>query len=171
MDTPPPVVVWVSVEDPAWEQIPGVVDAVEAAAQAAAAAVAPDLTDAELSVALENDAAVRELNRDWRGQDKPTNVLSFSGDDWTEERDPDAPPLLLGDVALAYETVRREAEDQGKTPLDHLRHLTVHGVLHLLGFDHEDEAEAEAMERLEADILAGLGVDDPYAADRRAATE
>ena len=101
------------------------------------------------------------LNSDWRGIDRPTNVLAFPG--W----DPDAPlpaeaPLLLGDVVLARETVAREAKEQGKTVTDHLGHLVVHGVLHLLGYDHAIDAEAAVMETLETAILAELGVADPY---------
>lgn len=123
----------------------------------------------ELSVVLADDLTVRTLNRDHRGKDSPTNVLSF----------PPAPmpfvqagPRPLGDVILALETVRCEAAEQGKAAVDHLRHLVVHGVLHLSGYDHETEADAEEMEALERSILAALGVADPYAdpyADRPAA--
>ena len=115
----------------------------------------------ELSIILTDDAEQRCLNRDWRGIDRSTNVLAFPA--W----DPGAPspadaPLLLGDVVLAYETVAREARDQ-RTPLaDHFRHLVVHGVLHLLGYDHATGPEAVQMETLETSILAGLGVADPY---------
>lgn len=114
---------------------------------------------AELSLVLADDALVRSLNARWRGQDKPTNVLSFA----TEE-EPTAPPLprLLGDVVLAFETVAAEAAEQGKPLADHLRHLIVHGVLHLVGLDHVIEAEAQRMETLETRILAGLAVPDPY---------
>jgi probable rRNA maturation factor len=111
----------------------------------------PD-ADAELSLVLADDATVHALNARWRKQDKPTNVLSFPGGD----------PVLLGDVVLAFETVRREAVEQGKTLGDHLSHLVVHGVLHLLGFDHRKRREAEAMETLERRVLAGLGIADPY---------
>jgi probable rRNA maturation factor len=108
--------------------------------------------DTELSLVLADDATVRMLNARWRKQDKPTNVLSFPGGD----------PVLLGDVVLAFETVRREAAEQGKTLGDHLSHLVVHGVLHLLGFDHRKRREAEAMETMERRVLAGLGIADPY---------
>jgi probable rRNA maturation factor len=116
--------------------------------------------EAEVSVLLADDARVRSLNRAWRGKDSPTNVLSFPAES-------DAPgavpgPVLLGDVVVALETARHEAEAEGKTLADHLSHLLVHGALHLLGHDHEEDAEAEAMEVLETKLLAGLGVADPY---------
>jgi len=152
---------------PLWrERLPEVEEICAAAARAALAGCG--LAEGELAIALSDDASVRSLNRDWRGQDKPTNVLSFpqslpaavsrSGRD-------EGPPRLLGDVVLAFETVAREAAEQGKTLPDHLRHLVVHGVLHLVGYDHEGEADAERMERLEAAVLARLGVADPYRAD------
>jgi len=113
---------------------------------------------AVVSVILTDDAEQQRLNRDFRGKDAPTNVLSFPIGDAT----PDGGPTILGDVVLAFETVAREAAEQKKPLADHLRHLVVHGVLHLLGFDHETDAEAEVMEALEREILAGLGVPDPY---------
>ncbi len=115
----------------------------------------------ELGVNLADDAAQQQLNRDWRRIDRPTNVLAFPA--W-ESRTPVPPeaPILLGDVVLAFETVAREAEEQGKPIADHLSHLVVHGVLHLLGYDHLGEAEAVAMEALETTILAVVGVPDPY---------
>lgn len=117
------------------------------------------LDGAELSVLLTDDARIRRVNRDWRGFDKATNVLSF----------PAAPPdriessPLLGDIVLAFETVAREAQAEGKALADHTRHLVVHGLLHLLGEDHETEAEAARMEALEVAALASLGIADPYA--------
>ena len=112
----------------------------------------------EVSLVLTDDARQQALNRDWRGRDRPTNVLSF----------PDGAPLpnggrLLGDVVLALETCRREAREQGKDLADHAAHLVVHGVLHLLGHDHEDAEEAEAMEGLEVRLLASMGIGNPYA--------
>jgi probable rRNA maturation factor len=115
--------------------------------------------DAELSLVLGGDALVRRLNHRWRGKDMPTNVLSFSAAAPHNEA-----PLLLGDVVLAYETVAREATAQGKTLPAHLSHLVAHGVLHLLGFDHESDGEARRMEGLERRILARLGMRDPYRA-------
>ncbi len=118
----------------------------------------------EVSVLLADDARLRALNRDWRGQDRPTNVLSFPIDDGLAGAAPvpDGPPRILGDIAVALETVRAEAVAEGK-PLDHhLTHLLVHGTLHLLGYDHEEDAAAAAMESRETELLAGLGVADPY---------
>ena len=115
---------------------------------------------AELSILLSDDAEVRILNRDYRAKDRPTNVLSFpAGDEGAAGR-----PRLLGDVVLALETIEREAAAQSKPLADHLSHLTVHGVLHLLGHDHQTETQATAMEALETEILRGLGIADPYAA-------
>ena len=116
----------------------------------------------ELSVVLGDDAMVRRLNRKHRGQDTPTNVLAFPGDS-PEAAVPDGAPRLLGDVILAYETVAREASQQDKLFEDHLRHLVVHGALHLMGFDHETDVEAHAMELLEIAVLARIGVPNPYA--------
>ncbi len=113
----------------------------------------------DVSLCLADDAALRALNLRWRGIDKPTNVLSF----------PSAPPdrlrgaTTLGDIALAYETLAREADDLGVSLADHYRHLLAHGFLHLIGYDHETDAEAERMEAMETKILARLGAADPYA--------
>jgi probable rRNA maturation factor len=136
--------------------IPDADDVVRRAARAAWDAAGSGV--AELSILLSDDAEMRVLNRRYRDRDKPTNVLSFPSGD------PGAPgrPRLLGDIALALETVRREAAAQSKNPADHVSHLTVHGVLHLLGYDHETEAEATDMEALETEILHGLGIADPY---------
>lgn len=115
----------------------------------------------EIGIVLTNDTEIRDLNRTWRGQDKPTNVLSFPGD--TETGLLDA-PILLGDVVVAFETAAREVDrDRMAASLaDHLAHLIVHGVLHLLGYDHEIDSEAEEMERLETELLAKLGIPNPY---------
>jgi probable rRNA maturation factor len=115
----------------------------------------------ELGITLTDDAHQRRLNYRYRGQNVSTNVLAFRA--W--EPRTHAPPgasLLLGDVVLAYETVAREADEQVKPFCDHVRHLIVHGILHLLGCDHRRKAEAVTMERLETSILAKLGVPDPY---------
>jgi probable rRNA maturation factor len=115
---------------------------------------------AEVSLVLTSDSEQRVLNRDWRGIDKSTNVLSFP------QIEPFGPVSgLLGDIILARETVAREAEEQGIAFTDHFTHLVVHGFLHLLGYDHMDDDEALAMEGLETQILASLGVADPYADD------
>lgn len=140
-------------DDSRWRPL---VERVAAAVAACHELIVPD--DAELSLLLTDDAHVRVLNRDWRGQDKPTNVLSFPSADEDDEPGP-----LLGDVVVAQETTAREAEAEGKSFEDHLSHLLVHGLLHLFGFDHENDDEAEEMEALETEILAGLGIADPYA--------
>lgn len=126
----------------------------------AAAGIAPQMA-VELALSLVDDATQQQLNRDWRGVDRPTNVLAFPA--WEPGTPvPPGAPLLLGDVVLAFETVAREAAEQDKQLSDHLSHLVVHGVLHLFGYDHHSEAEAIVMESLETAILAGLGVPDPY---------
>ncbi|MDX1575532.1 MAG: rRNA maturation RNase YbeY [Kiloniellales bacterium] len=114
----------------------------------------------EASIVLADDALVRDLNRTYRRQDRPTNVLSFANDGRTHGV---GGPRLLGDVILARETVLREARDQGKSVAEHMSHLIVHGLLHLLGFDHDEARQAEQMEALEVAILAGIGIGDPYA--------
>lgn len=116
----------------------------------------------EVSIRLTDDAEVQALNRAWRGQDKPTNVLSFAGDDTAGAGTVPGEPWLLGDVVLAFETVAREAQADGRPIAAHLAHLVVHGVLHLLGHDHEDDAEALTMEGLESRIVEGLGYADPH---------
>jgi len=145
------------VQSPLWDQLPEAEDTVRTAI-AAAAAFEP--AAGEMSVILTDDASIRVLNRDWRKLDKPTNVLSFPGS---------TPkiagiPALLGDVVVAYETLAREADEEEKPILHHLAHLVVHGYLHLLGYDHEIDSEAEAMEGLERQILARLNIADPYRA-------
>lgn len=127
----------------------------------AARAAIGDLTGGpgEISVVLADDPRVRALNRQYRGQDKPTNVLSFPN---MEAPSAAGVGRLLGDVILARETLQREAREQHKSLEDHLAHLVVHGVLHLLGYDHEEAAEATEMEDRERRILAGLGIADPY---------
>ena len=114
-----------------------------------------------VGIRLTDENEQRRLNRAYRGKDAPTNVLAFPLAHLADPLPPGS-PLLLGDIVLALETVRREAEAQGKLLPDHLRHLVVHGVLHLLGFDHDSEPEAAAMEAREVEILGALGVPDPY---------
>ncbi len=135
--------------------IPGAAALARRAARAALAAATAE--PGEVAVVLSDDATVKRLNRDYRRKDKPTNVLSFPLADATT-----TPCRLLGDVILARETVLAEAAAEGKRPGDHLSHLVVHGVLHLLGFDHEKDADARRMAALERRILAGLGIADPY---------
>jgi len=129
--------------------------------------IAPELTNARLSVSVlfTSNAQVHELNREWRQRDKPTNVLSFP----MLERDellalaPEGPPEMLGDIALAYETCAREANEKGIPLEHHAAHLIIHGLLHLAGYDHvNSDEEAEAMEALEIRALAKMGIADPY---------
>lgn len=153
IDTPA-VAVDVIVESEQWSALPGAETIVREAI--ARAAIDARAQSSELAVLLTDDAAVRRLNATWRGLDKPTNVLSF----------PSALPpgqRHLGDIAIAFETTHREAEAEGKPLAHHLAHLAVHGFLHLLGYDHESEPDAEAMEQLERAVLARIGVPDPYA--------
>lgn len=114
---------------------------------------------AELSLLFTDDAQIAELNRGWRGKDKATNVLSFPA---FEIAPGDPLPAMLGDIVLAFETISSEAVLEEKPFEHHLRHLIVHGMLHLLGYDHETDEEAEEMEALERRILAGLAIPDPY---------
>ncbi len=134
---------------------------VRRAIEAAAAAASNVQTGgAEVAVMLTDDEGIRALNRDWRGKDKPTNVLSFPA---PKPPGRAAGPRMLGDIAIAYETTRREADEEHKLFAHHLSHLAVHGFLHLIGYDHETDDDAEKMESLERDILAKLGIPDPYA--------
>jgi probable rRNA maturation factor len=116
----------------------------------------------ELSLLLADDSMVHDLNRTYRGKDRPTNVLSFALAEGSPSVLPEDVPFPLGDVVLAFETVKKEADAQAKALADHASHLVVHGVLHLLGYDHEQAADADRMERLETAILAQLGISDPY---------
>jgi probable rRNA maturation factor len=150
----------ISVPSSLWRGLPRArVIARETIAAAASESGGIALDGAVVSLCLADDSALRALNSRWRGIDKPTNVLSFPpatagglGDATT-----------LGDIALAYETLAREAENLGVPRADHFRHLLAHGFLHLIGYDHETDAEAELMEALETKILARLGAADPYA--------
>jgi probable rRNA maturation factor len=151
----------VLIESEAWHDLPAAEDVAQHAV--AMAASGAGIRNAELSILLCNDDTIAALNGRWRGQEKPTNVLSF----------PAVPlhggaafqvKMPLGDIAIAYETLVREARESGKTASAHLSHLVVHGFLHLVGYDHETDDEAEEMERLERDILGRIGVADPYAA-------
>jgi probable rRNA maturation factor len=151
------------------EVLPGIEDLSRRVVAAALADCADDLPEGpldrvEISLVFADDAMVQSLNRQYRGQDRPTNVLSFAAMDGEEDGLLSDGPLLLGDVVLAFETTSREAEAEAKALSDHLSHLLVHGVLHLLGYDHQDDVEAEEMEDRERAILAGLGIADPYAA-------
>jgi probable rRNA maturation factor len=151
----------VLIESEAWQHVPAAEDVARQAVAAAASGVG--IRNAEISIVLCDDDTIAALNGRWRGQNKPTNVLSFParplhGGVAFRERMP------LGDIAIAYETLVREARESGKTVPAHLSHLVVHGFLHLAGYDHETDEEAEEMERLERDVLARIGVADPYRA-------
>jgi probable rRNA maturation factor len=156
------------IESSRWQAVPGVEPALRRAIDAAAKPTLADLfgsKQSELAIVLTDDAAIRALNRQWRGRDQPTNVLSFPSRDAPQGT---RGPRILGDVVIAYETTALEAQTQG-VPFDHhLTHLAVHGFLHLLGYDHETDIEAETMERLEREILARLDVPDPYASHNEA---
>jgi probable rRNA maturation factor len=155
------ITVDIEIEDEAWTQA---VEDAEALVWRAAQAVLDAHEDIEgqgIVILLTDDDSVQGLNRDFRQKDYPTNVLSFPS-----PRDPVGNPEgQIGDIALAYGVCAREAAEQGKPLGHHLQHLVAHGVLHLLGYDHEGDDEAEAMEALEREILAGLDVPDPYAGD------
>ncbi|MBX9741748.1 MAG: rRNA maturation RNase YbeY [Beijerinckiaceae bacterium] len=130
--------------------------AIDAALAQARTAIAPH---AEVSIMFCDDARIRELNQQWRGLDKPTNVLSFPA----AQPSALATAPLLGDIVVAFETVERESRDEDKPLQDHVSHMIVHGFLHLLGYDHETDADADVMETAERGALARLGVADPYA--------
>ena len=146
----------VEIESDDWAAaLPDAEAIVQRAAEAALGSVAGDIV-----VLLTDDAAVQRLNAQFRDKDRPTNVLSFPGGDMPMP----GQAAHLGDIVLAFGVCRDEAEAQAKTLANHLTHLVIHGVLHVLGRDHEDEAEAEAMEAEERLLLASLGVADPYIA-------
>jgi len=159
------------VEDGRWEEL-ALQDVATAACDAALAHLGLDPAFCEISLLACDDARIAGLNGDFRGKPVPTNVLSWPAEDLAAEADGDAPcppgpgfgggPLELGDIALAYDTCLREARAEGKSLNDHVTHLVVHGCLHLLGYDHIRPRDAARMERLEAEILAKLGVADPY---------
>jgi probable rRNA maturation factor len=169
----------ISVPSSLWRGLPRARAVARETIAAAAAESGGSLREGvEVSLCLTDDDALRALNARWRGIDKPTNVLSFPAPvDAVADRvsrghrprlqppiaQGSAPVVSLGDIALAYETLTREAENLGVPVVDHYRHLIAHGFLHLIGYDHETDAEAERMEALETRILARLGAADPYA--------
>src|SRR6201996_2935155 len=146
-----------------WQSEPDAESVILRAIAAAAEEADADAGDAELAVMLTDDAGIRTLNNNWRGMDKPTNVLSFPALQPEGARKPGDAPRMLGDIAIAYETTKREAGEEGKPFPHHLSHLAIHGFLHLIGYDHENDADAEEMESLETEILQQLGIPDPYA--------
>ncbi len=155
----------VSIEDERWLTIAEFSALIPSLAEATltAAGLAPE--EHAVSIALMSDAEVRALNKAFRGKDAPTNVLSFPSAPAIRSLKNRSGPVFLGDVALAYETVIREASEQDKSVLHHATHLVVHGVLHLAGFDHETGLDAVRMEAAERQILGELGMPDPYGDD------
>lgn len=146
----------IAVMHEAWSSLGGVDTRVEKAVDAAIAETGVALRDeTELSVVLCDDGFIQDLNRDWRGKDKATDVLSFPADR-------SARHATLGDIVIAYETSVADARREGRSLGDHLSHLVIHGILHLLGYDHETEREADAMERLETRALLRLDIASPY---------
>ena len=146
----------IEIEHEAWEALPGLAALAE---RAVVATLEGRGETGAVTLLFTSDAEMQVLNRGWRGKDKPTNVLSFPAPDMPV---PEGEATPLGDIALACETVSREAAEQGKPLADHTAHLIVHGTLHLLGYDHETDGEAEEMESEERKILARLGIADPY---------
>jgi len=146
-----------------WQAEPDAETVIHRAIATAAEMVDADIGETELAIMLTDDAGIRTLNSNWRGIDKPTNVLSFPALQPSGPRGPDDAPRMLGDIAIAYETTRSEADEEQRPFDHHLSHLAVHGFLHLIGYDHEKDDDAEAMEALEREILSQLGIPDPYA--------
>lgn len=149
-----------NVAAPAWRRVGDLENLTkECVCQSLAVSGAVLAPECEISVTFCNDAAIQQLNAEWRGKDQPTNVLSFPTPGAIGRKP------LLGDVIVAFETVAKEAEQQGKLLRAHTAHMIAHGFLHLIGYDHETAAEAERMEALERKIAMALGFPDPYAED------
>lgn len=155
------MIINVDADEEAWAAV--LPDAGKIAVSAANAAVrflGKDLGGSALEIVLATDEEVAELNGQWRGKPKPTNVLSFPAA--SDIVVPPGEPRPLGEIILAAGVVAREAAEQSKSPADHFTHLVVHGFLHIMGYDHEVEAEADRMERLETEVLAQMGIANPY---------
>jgi probable rRNA maturation factor len=146
----------IQVQSPLWNAQPLAEQTIRDAISAAAGALS--IVGGEVSILLTDDSEIARLNRDWRGIAKPTNVLSFPASRVGQG------DKLLGDIVIAYETLERESRDESRDFLHHLAHLAVHGFLHLIGFDHETDAQAEEMEGLESRIMMRLNMPDPYVA-------
>lgn len=148
------------VEAGSWPPEPVLQRTVEAASDAVVKGIPTTAHQGEVSVLFTDDEHIAALNQRWRGKSGPTNVLSFPA---AGPRSQHEKAAQLGDIVLGFETVTKEAAEAGLTLVDHITHLLVHGLLHLLGYDHEEEQAAEAMETLETEILATLGIANPYA--------
>jgi probable rRNA maturation factor len=152
------------IEDARWNAaLPNAAELISKAVSVALADIATNGRTVEVGIRLVDDGTIQALNRDWRGRDKPTNVLSFPLGDAGPVTDPDF-PWLIGDIVMSYDTVMAEAIRDSKPLEHHVVHLAIHATLHLIGHDHEDEDEAQAMEAAEVLLLEGLGIPDPYAA-------
>lgn len=158
------------IEDDRWAAF-GLAPLAEAAGRATLVALGMAPDDFSIALVACDDARIADLNADFRGKAAPTNVLSWPSEERAAEMPGGAPalpegdaedPFELGDIAIAYETIAQEAADQDKSMEDHVAHLVVHGVLHLLGYDHIDDADADLMEATEVRILATMGIADPY---------
>ncbi len=154
------MIVSIEIEDEAWSALADLSAVTERAVVAALQAGAELGDDIEVNVLFTDDPSIASINAEWRGKDYATNVLSFPAPDDMPVPDGEARPL--GDIALASGVVTREAAEQGKSLHEHTVHLIVHGTLHLLGYDHVEDDDADEMERLEIDILKGLGIPNPY---------
>ena len=152
--------VTIDVEDQAWDKVPGLEQLARRVAEAAFAGTGFDATGSETAILFTDDETIAAVNAEWRGKPSPTNILSFPAPDDLPVPEGELRPL--GDIVLAWGVIASEAEAQGKALPDHVAHLIIHGVLHLLGYDHADGDEAAEMEALETSILKGLGISDPY---------
>jgi probable rRNA maturation factor len=146
----------IQIQSPLWEEHPLAELTVRRAIAAATSTLS--IADGEVSIVFTDDSAITKLNRDWRGINEPTNVLSFPASNQKARNG----ARLFGDIVFAYETLERECENETRIFLHHLAHLAVHGFLHLVGYDHQTDAEAEEMERLESEIMMHLDMPDPY---------
>lgn len=158
-----PPAVDIQIDSALWDAQPDAEAAIRAAVTAAAA---HSTSGGEVSILLTDDSAVRVLNREWRGIDKATNVLSFPAPEALSK----SAAGILGDIVIAYETLQRESADEHRDFLHHLTHLTVHGYLHLVGYDHEDDAHADEMESLESKIMTRMQLPDPWQDSEKAGT-
>tara|TARA_R110001592_G_scaffold16881_9_gene71607 strand:+ start:31491 stop:31976 length:486 start_codon:yes stop_codon:yes gene_type:complete len=152
----------IAVQDERWTDIvPNIESFTNIVVSKALSGLLTAIDHADISIVLVDDTFIRDLNKNYRGKDKATNVLSFPQTEPNTLENP-TPLCSLGDIIIAFETIQRESEEQNKTMTDHYAHMLVHGCLHLLHFDHEDDQEAEIMEAREIDILKTLNIKNPY---------